>query len=66
MNCSKCGKKIWFWQNKWSLSDPHKKPHNSWHTSCAKPLSTVMGSWMHIDDVNRYLKSITKFTESEK
>lgn len=57
--CSKCGKRIRFWQNRWSLSEVNKKPHDYWHTKCARPLHELVP--LPLKKINNYLYSITNF-----
>ena len=58
--CSRCGKKIWIWDNRWSLSNENEKPHDYWHTKCAKPIHEL--PLISVSDMNDYVKSITNFT----
>jgi len=59
--CSFCSKRIWIWQNRWSLANLHEKPHDYWHTKCATPLhEKISNAGMNLDQSNQYLKSITR------
>ena len=59
VGCSKCGKRIWFWQGRWSLSNVNEKPHDYWHTKCAKPLYEL--GIFTAKEITSYLYSITNF-----
>ena len=58
--CSKCGKRVWFWQNSWSLSHVNEKSHDYWHNKCARPVHELRN--ITLDVFNNYIKSITNFT----
>ena len=59
-HCSKCGKRIWFWQIRWALSNYNENPHDYWHLKCARPSHELCTN--NIDELNSYMDSIINFS----